>query len=82
MLPVQLQSAKGGEMYTWLVAGEVVGVHIVEALIEDGVHQILNAAHELGLPSRRSYGDVFQSNPAPRRTCPAPLSKILVQCSG
>ena len=27
------------------MAGEVVGVHIVEALIEDGVHQILNAAH-------------------------------------
>ena len=36
---VQLQSARGEKVETWLVLGEVVGVHIVEALIEDGIYQ-------------------------------------------
>lgn len=36
---VQLQSAAGDKVETWLVLGEVVGVHIMEDLIEDGVYQ-------------------------------------------
>jgi flavin reductase (DIM6/NTAB) family NADH-FMN oxidoreductase RutF len=40
---VQLQSARGEKCDTWLVLGEVVGVHILEALIENGVYQIIRA---------------------------------------
>jgi flavin reductase (DIM6/NTAB) family NADH-FMN oxidoreductase RutF len=35
---VRLQSKEGAALDTWLVLGEVVGVHIDEALIEDGVY--------------------------------------------
>ncbi len=34
---------------------------------------------ELGLPSTHSYGYGSQSSPAPRRTCPAPTSGMLMQ---
>ena len=40
---VQLQSARGEKCDTWLVLGEVVGVHILEALIENGVYQTIRA---------------------------------------
>ena len=40
---VQLQSARGDKCETWLVLGEVVGVHIAKALIEDGVYQTARA---------------------------------------
>ena len=40
---VQLQSARGKKCETWLVLGEVVGVHIMQALIEDGVYQTTRA---------------------------------------
>jgi flavin reductase (DIM6/NTAB) family NADH-FMN oxidoreductase RutF len=40
---VQLQSARGEKVETWLVLGEVVGVHIAEALIVDGVYQTTRA---------------------------------------
>jgi flavin reductase (DIM6/NTAB) family NADH-FMN oxidoreductase RutF len=35
---LQLQGADGGKVPTWLVLGEVVGVHIDEALLKDGVY--------------------------------------------
>jgi len=40
---VQLQTARGQKCETWLVLGEVVGVHILETLIEDGVYQTVKA---------------------------------------
>jgi len=40
---IQLQTAMGEKCETWLVLGEVVGVHILEALIEDGVYQTVRA---------------------------------------
>ena len=40
---VQLQSARGEKVETWLVLGEVVGVHIMENLIKDGVYQTTRA---------------------------------------
>ena len=40
---IQLQSARGEKCETWLVLGEVVGVHILKALIEDGVYQTTRA---------------------------------------
>lgn len=36
---VQLQSASGDDLDTWLVLGEVVGVHIDKSLLKDGVYQ-------------------------------------------
>jgi len=40
---VQLQSAAGEPVNSWLVLGEVVGVHIEEDLLEDGVYQTARA---------------------------------------
>jgi len=40
---VQLQSAQGEKCETWLVLGEVVGVHIMKYLIEGGVYQTIMA---------------------------------------
>lgn len=40
---IQLQSAQGELCETWLVLGEVVGVHIQKSLIEDGVYQTVRA---------------------------------------
>jgi flavin reductase (DIM6/NTAB) family NADH-FMN oxidoreductase RutF len=44
---VQLQGADGGKVPTWLVLGEVVGVHIDEALLKDGVYDTAAAQHIL-----------------------------------
>lgn len=35
---IQLQGADGGKVPTWLVLGEVVGVHIDRALLKDGIY--------------------------------------------
>jgi flavin reductase (DIM6/NTAB) family NADH-FMN oxidoreductase RutF len=35
---IQLQGADGGKVQTWLVLGEVVGVHIDRALLRDGIY--------------------------------------------
>ena len=44
---VQLQGASGDKLATWLVLGEVVAVHIAEALLSDGVYDTANAGHVL-----------------------------------
>lgn len=44
---VQLQRADGETVPTWLVLGEVVGVHIDRALLKDGVYDTANAGHIL-----------------------------------
>ena len=36
---IQLQSAAGDALNTWLVLGEVIGVHIDRRLLVDGVYQ-------------------------------------------
>jgi flavin reductase (DIM6/NTAB) family NADH-FMN oxidoreductase RutF len=40
---IQLTGADGGPVQTWLVLGEVVGVHIREDLLEDGVYNTAKA---------------------------------------
>jgi flavin reductase (DIM6/NTAB) family NADH-FMN oxidoreductase RutF len=35
---IRLQSASGVEVNTWLVLGEVVGVHIAKSLLKDGIY--------------------------------------------
>lgn len=40
---VQLERADGEQVPTWLVLGEVVAVHIAEALLEDGIYDTARA---------------------------------------
>ena len=44
---VQLQGADGGKVPTWLVLGEVVAVHIAQALLKDGIYDTAAAGHIL-----------------------------------
>ena len=57
---VQLQGIDGAKVPTWLVLGEVVAVHIAQALLKDGVYDTANAGHILraGGP-----GDYFTVGP-------------------
>jgi len=43
---VHLQGAAGNMVETWLVLGEVVAVHIAQALLRDGVYDTA-AAHPI-----------------------------------
>jgi flavin reductase (DIM6/NTAB) family NADH-FMN oxidoreductase RutF len=58
---VQLQGANGQKVSTWLVLGEVVGVHIAQSLLKDGIYDTANAGHILrgGGPA-----DYFSIEPA------------------
>lgn len=42
---VQLQTKEGNQVPTWLVLGEVVGVHIDSSLLKDGVYDTAIAQH-------------------------------------
>ncbi len=44
---LQLQGADGAQIETWLVLGEVVAVHIDQALLKDGVYDTAAAGHVL-----------------------------------
>jgi len=44
---IQLQGLDGHKVESWLVFGEVVGIHIDEALLKDGVYDTANAGHIL-----------------------------------
>jgi len=44
---IQLQGAGGETVPTWLTLGEVVGVHIDEALLRDGIYDTAGAGHIL-----------------------------------
>ena len=57
---VQLQSASGDKVPTWLVLGEVVAVHIAKRLLKDGVYDTANAGHLL---RAGGAGDYFTVGP-------------------
>ncbi len=44
---LQLESAAGDKVPTWLVLGEVVAVHIAQALLEGGIYNTAAAGHVL-----------------------------------
>ena len=44
---VQLQAASGDKLASWLVLGEVVGVHIAQAMLTNGVYDTATANHVL-----------------------------------
>ena len=57
---VQLQSADGERVPTWLVLGEVVAVHIAEAWLKDGIYDTAAAGHIL---RGGGAGDYFSVGP-------------------
>ena len=59
---IQLQSARGEKCETWLVLGEVVGVHILEALIEDGVYQTTRAEPVMRGGGPADYFGISEAN--------------------
>jgi flavin reductase (DIM6/NTAB) family NADH-FMN oxidoreductase RutF len=44
---LQLKDLQGHNIETWMVFGEVVGVHIAQRLLKDGVYDTANAGHIL-----------------------------------
>ena len=58
----QLQSVQGELCETWLVLGEVVGVHILESLIEDGVYQTVKAAPVMRGGGPSDYFGISEAN--------------------
>ena len=44
---IQLQGANGEKVPTWLVLGEVVGIHIDRTLLKDGIYNTAAAGHIL-----------------------------------
>ncbi|WP_372658085.1 flavin reductase family protein [Hydrogenophaga sp.] len=44
---IRLSSAQGDPIDSWLVLGEVVGIHIAQHLLKDGVYDTANADHVL-----------------------------------
>jgi flavin reductase (DIM6/NTAB) family NADH-FMN oxidoreductase RutF len=55
---IQLQGADGAAVETWLTLGEVVAVHIDQALIRDGVYQTAEAHPILRAGGRGDYVEV------------------------
>ena len=68
---VQLNTMDGDALETWLVLGQVVGVHIDSTLLVDGVYDTANAGHVLrgGGP-----GDYFNLLPESKFIMPRPPS--------
>jgi len=59
---VQLQSAGGEMCETWLVLGEVVGVHIQTDLIVDGVYQTTRGHPVMRGGGQADYFDISEDN--------------------
>ena len=57
---VQLEGANHEKVPTWLVLGEVVAVHIAQALLKDGVYDTAAAGHIL---RGGGAGDYFSIGP-------------------
>jgi flavin reductase (DIM6/NTAB) family NADH-FMN oxidoreductase RutF len=55
---IQLQQASGETVPTWLVLGEVVGVHIAAASLKDGIYDTATAGHILRAGGPADYFSV------------------------
>ncbi|MDQ2823670.1 MAG: flavin reductase family protein [Pseudomonadota bacterium] len=55
---VQLEGADGQQVPTWLVLGEVVGVHIAVSALKDGVYDTAGAGHVLRAGGPADYFSV------------------------
>lgn len=57
---IQLTAASGTPVDTWLVLGEVVGIHIDESLLQDGVYQTAKAQPVLRAGGPTAYFSVSE----------------------
>jgi hypothetical protein len=55
---VRLKGFKGDQANAWLVLGEVVGVHIAEALLPDGVFDTFGAGIILRAGGPSAYAEI------------------------
>jgi flavin reductase (DIM6/NTAB) family NADH-FMN oxidoreductase RutF len=55
---IQLQGISGETVPTWLVLGEVVGVHIADASLKDGIYDTASAGHILRAGGPADYFSV------------------------
>lgn len=58
---IQLTTASGSTLDTWLVLGEVVAIHIDESLLEDGVYQTAKAQPVLRAGGPTAYYTISES---------------------
>lgn len=58
---IQLQDAGGGTIDSWLVLGEVVAVHIDDALLENGIYQTAKARPALRAGGPSAYYTIDES---------------------
>jgi len=56
---IQLQSAAGEKVETWLVLGEVVGIHIAPTSLRDGIYDTAHAGHVLRAGGPADYFEVL-----------------------
>jgi flavin reductase (DIM6/NTAB) family NADH-FMN oxidoreductase RutF len=59
---IQLQSVQGEKCETWLVLGEVVGVHILNAFINDGIYQTVKAEPVMRGGGPADYFGISEAN--------------------
>ena len=69
---IQLRSAAGDAVGSWLVLGEVVGVHIAEALLRDGVYDTAAAQPILRGGGPADYFEITPDNLFKMRHPPYP----------
>lgn len=59
---IQLTGADGTAVDTWLVLGEVVGIHIAESLLENGIYQTARAQPVLRAGGPSAYYTIEESH--------------------
>ncbi|AGB78970.1 conserved protein of DIM6/NTAB family [Enterobacteriaceae bacterium strain FGI 57] len=59
---IQLTSADGSAIDTWLVLGEVVGIHIAESLLEEGIYQTARAKPVLRAGGPSAYYTIDEAH--------------------
>jgi len=59
---IQLTGADGSAVDTWLVLGEVVGIHIAESLLENGIYQTARAQPVLRAGGPSAYYTIDESH--------------------
>lgn len=59
---IQLTTAEGITVDTWLVLGEVVGIHIAESLLEEGIYQTARAKPVLRAGGPSAYYTIDEAH--------------------
>ena len=59
---IQLENTQGGKVNTWVVFGEVVGVHIDNSLLVNGVYDTAHAQHILRGGGPADYFEITPDN--------------------